>query len=358
MMVPLPTPDGPTMMSGRRPSTGSMGWGGLAGVSSGAASGGAGASGAAVGGATASGAAATAGAGRLAKRPGAGTGCVSESAAFGGAFGTISRFSAKPNRRQNASYCSSTSLSFVFRKLPGVTSSFRGSSGAAPSSMASNVRLSSASFSMQSWSTLSSLPPRSALPFVSQTSFATRSLLKVSQTPSQASSSQSPRFADHSYTSGTPETFCPASGSAESCLNLKAPKARLHASCPSTRGGSNSSLTKPPAASIRAFSSASPGRWSRVASKAPPSLRHSTARESPQLATQTFSWSALPSSLTMARVAVAPDSEPSGRPARISRSHAEKAARRVLREGSPAASTCKCRRSAQKAAASSPRWPS
>mmetsp|Transcript_46120 Transcript_46120/g.147292 ORF Transcript_46120/g.147292 Transcript_46120/m.147292 type:complete len:205 (-) Transcript_46120:686-1300(-) len=204
MSVPLPTPDGPQMMSGCSSLAGGVA--GSASLALALASpfrAGAAASltvaltSPFTAGAAASAVMAAAGAGRLAKRPGAGTGVVSASAAFGGALGTISRFSAKPNLKQKASYCSSTSLSFVFRKFPAVTSSRRCSSGAAPSSTASSVRLSSASLSMQRLSVRARLLPRSS-PSVWQTSLATRSLLKVSQTPSQARISQSPRCADHS----------------------------------------------------------------------------------------------------------------------------------------------------------------
>mmetsp|Transcript_8861 Transcript_8861/g.25959 ORF Transcript_8861/g.25959 Transcript_8861/m.25959 type:complete len:304 (-) Transcript_8861:541-1452(-) len=185
MSVPLPTPEGPQIISGCS-STVSV-------VSSVAGTG----------------AGAGVGSGRLANRHLLGTASTSVRCTFCGTISCESLFSWNPKRRQKASYCLRASASFVSRKLPGRTSSRGRSAGTEPSCRARSVRPrpAPASLPTQSPSVLASESPRSARPLALQTSSATRSLLKLFQTPSEASRSQSPRRARHSETSGAGAGF-------------------------------------------------------------------------------------------------------------------------------------------------------
>mmetsp|Transcript_24860 Transcript_24860/g.66402 ORF Transcript_24860/g.66402 Transcript_24860/m.66402 type:complete len:289 (-) Transcript_24860:524-1390(-) len=94
-----------------------------------------------------------------------GTACM-DVTALGSSLTFVVRLSSeRPNLRQKASYCCSTSSSVARKKPNGITEITGASLQTAPSSTAARVRLSSACFSMQNIRNVASLLPGSASTF-------------------------------------------------------------------------------------------------------------------------------------------------------------------------------------------------
>mmetsp|Transcript_18246 Transcript_18246/g.39179 ORF Transcript_18246/g.39179 Transcript_18246/m.39179 type:complete len:239 (-) Transcript_18246:290-1006(-) len=224
---------------------------------------------------------------------------VCASSAIFGSAGSIFIFC------QNSLYFCFTSSSFSVMYPPGVIISAGGDAVPAAKTTAIRVMLSLDSFCIHSRTMSLHISPRSSRHRAAALSTSCW-LVRTSNTPSQAKNRTSPFAAFQEYPSGTHETFCAPGPRSLFSLYSKDPSARLTDNFPSILGGSKKSSTVPPAATIRSVSVVSSGLWSLVSSRLFPCLLHSTARESPKLATEMDRTSPLPA--IFAATAVVPDS--------------------------------------------------